>query len=546
MPPLSIYALRTNSTAPDDFDAVIDREDRELDEYGPFEFGDFNAKLFVTISDPAPPAWLTVLQEGFGLLSIPSVPSLGAVVILHLKDKDRTAFALPFGPSGRFMLRSTSYQRGYGLRFALNLMYPKGSDPKDAAKLSALGTKRHGERVRRSRQQVSHASPLEGFDIDRLQDIVNQAVGRPDDVANWGPRVDGSDALHIHVPASFGDFGQLCRTVGQVHAKKDYLERFALIDQIQPITDPDLITRLEFHVFDPLQRGIAGDFELAPPSVVDWDRVASFRFHSDGHKGVSHPDLRLSDYLASLKGKGLLTGLTREWLEERNVSALEADMRTVVDKWSIWHCLVGQIELDGDSFVLEEGDFYRVDRDFLASLNRFLDSIAVNTVALPSAPTNMREDDYNEKAAGDGSFLLLDKKLVKSDRSTTEIEVCDLLSPSRHLIHVKRHLGSRDLSHLFAQGTVSAELLQEDDMFRNATIAKIASLTADTRYELFESDVMRTDEFHIVYAIVAPWRGRSLAQALPFFSKTNLRRSIESLQSRGYRTSCSMIDELPI
>ena len=40
------------------------------------------------------------------------------------------------------------------------------------------------------------------------------------------------------------------------------------------------------------------------------------------------------------------------------------------------------------------------------------------------------------------------------------------LKGSRQLIHVKPHLGSSDLSHLFAQGRVSAELLHSNTEFR--------------------------------------------------------------------------------
>lgn len=101
------------------------------------------------------------------------------------------------------------------------------------------------------------------------------------------------------------------------------------------------------------------------------------------------------------------------------------------------------------------------------------------------------------------------------------------------MIHVKRHFGSSDLSHLFSQGFVSARLLQEDKAFLKATDEKIASLTTDPSFRFFETPTLKTEDFEIVYVIVAPWKGRSPAEALPFFSKVNLERTVHELTNKG-------------
>jgi uncharacterized protein (TIGR04141 family) len=110
------------------------------------------------------------------------------------------------------------------------------------------------------------------------------------------------------------------------------------------------------------------------------------------------------------------------------------------------------------------------------------------------------------------------------------------------LIHVKRHFGSSDLSHLFSQGFVSTRLLQEDRAFRKAADEKIASLTTDPSFRFFETSSLRTEDFEIVYVIVAAWKGRSLTQALPFFSKVNLERTVQELTIKGYQVSLSAAD----
>ena len=117
------------------------------------------------------------------------------------------------------------------------------------------------------------------------------------------------------------------------------------------------------------------------------------------------------------------------------------------------------------------------------------------------------------------------------------------LSDQRELIHVKRHLGARDLSHMFAQGAASAELLQTDPQFRARVQAMLKTMESGETFAFFE-DSFRTSEFDVSYAIIADWRGRRLEEALPFFSKLNLRRTAEELRNRGFDVTCSQVIEV--
>jgi uncharacterized protein (TIGR04141 family) len=127
------------------------------------------------------------------------------------------------------------------------------------------------------------------------------------------------------------------------------------------------------------------------------------------------------------------------------------------------------------------------------------------------------------------------------DDRTTTVEVCDVLTPDRQLIHVKRHLGGRDLSHLFAQGSVSAQLLQDDPAFRVEAGTRVAKLTGDPRFVHFTADPLPTASFRVLYAVIADWRGRTLAEALPLFSKVNLRSVFRELRSRHFQVSCYQV-----
>jgi uncharacterized protein (TIGR04141 family) len=105
-------------------------------------------------------------------------------------------------------------------------------------------------------------------------------------------------------------------------------------------------------------------------------------------------------------------------------------------------------------------------------------------------------------------------------------------------VHVKRDLGSSDLSHLFAQGAVSAELLQSDRDFCKAAQRVVDRVAGNRRFSIFFPKLVVASKYEIVYAIIADWRGRHLSEVLPFFSKVNLRAFCQRLLGRGFKVSC--------
>ncbi|NNN10047.1 MAG: TIGR04141 family sporadically distributed protein [Acidimicrobiaceae bacterium] len=282
------------------------------------------------------------------------------------------------------------------------------------------------------------------------------------------------------------------------------------------------------------------------------------RASRSGSSQVRHPDLRLVDYLSGLKrpnasrrqgpeeeGVGTsnrLSTLTSTSLRSSRILAIDGS-GSASYQWSVWKCLVGEIELNGETFVLDEGDFFRVQDDYVEELNRFIDNLPEAAIKFPSSTPNKHEGDYNaEFADSSDDLFLLDKRLVSIRSKTTPIEICDVLTRNRELIHVKRHLGSSDLSHLFSQGMVSAELIQSSPEFRKMVSKKINSYPKGrTGFDCFGDSGLVVSEFQVVYAIIERWQGRTCAEALPFFSKVNLREIASNLTSRGFRVALNQI-----
>jgi uncharacterized protein (TIGR04141 family) len=161
---------------------------------------------------------------------------------------------------------------------ALNLIYPRGGTT-STGKLVAVDAKRRSGDVIRSRHQATRATVFEGFDVDKLRDLVGGATGKPDD-ARWGRRITGTDALHFEAEGDFSALGKLCRDFAAAHDRNDYRDRFSWLDAIRPVHDPVRLSRVEAYLIERLKAGDITDLDLAPPGVIDWSAVDGFRYTS--------------------------------------------------------------------------------------------------------------------------------------------------------------------------------------------------------------------------------------------------------------------------
>lgn len=555
MPTLNCYRLRSQIGGVDveDIHQVVDEGDLSYTEYGPFAGRNFSAHVLVTDNTPHPPRWASFVRAASTDIDIPQSNSPGALVLLEVpQDGALLRFGFAFGVLGRFLLANNSYDRGFGLRTALNLIYPDGATTGGSNRLRSVDSKRRGPIIVRARSQTSEASAFEEFDIDRLRDVVSAAVGVPHDRESWGERVSGGDSLRMDKSIGFDDLGDLCIRLQDVHDRDDYAANFGWIDDIQPVTDPDQRRRLEAETVRLLEDDGGEGLVLAPPEIVDWERISTFRYHFDRPQGkakapVVHPELRLGDYLTGLKAQGRGDDLTIARLKSWRITAVDGEGKSV-RPWSVWACLVGEIELDGSTFVLDEGDFYHVRQEYMETLNAYVDAIPVAPIGLPEATATTKEEAFNQAAAQAHGYVLLDgpKRAVSLPGRTTPVEVCDLLTPDRDLVHVKRHFTSSTLSHLFAQGAVSAELLHMNGEFRQRAHDRVVEFANElTGFDFFDAPTFTPSEFRVVYAIVAAWSGRLPSEALPFFSKVNLRNAIDNLISHGFEVGLRSVDTAP-
>jgi uncharacterized protein (TIGR04141 family) len=511
---LSVYRIKPEFTNPDDI--IADRDVRRVEsvKLGGKLIGLFHLKRV----DRSRPSWLSYFDgaavdlNGFSL----KTASLAAVLLVK---QDDAFYAVVFG-YGASLLRDGVIDERFGLRATLNAV--------DSGQLRSIDHKRLEAISRHTRENLSKAGGLGQFGLDVNRDLLRAVTGKPTDPKH-GRRLSGADQLTVTADIPLKGLKDALTLYHKLSEQDTYRRMFPWVDHIRDIRDNGLKGKLDAELAKQLVKD-ASRFWLAPPEVIDWAQTAGFRYTTSKRAEVYH-DLELDDYFAELGSAQDLDAGRR--LKQDRIYQIRSDTDTSQHSWSVTRCLVGEIEFTKHRYVLSEGTWYRVDDDFLGKLNDFVKGIDETKIVLPdySGNTGEREEVYNKRAwkSNTRDFALLDQNFIQYE-SRGKVEICDLFTKSRQLVHVKRLNGSSTLSHLFNQGTVAAELLREEPGFRRDFLSKVPP---EFRWGA-ATDPIGPRDFEVCYAIV---RRKNQPLELPFFSKLTLRTAMQQLDRLGYRRS---------
>lgn len=474
-------------------------------------------RLYVESQPAHPPSWARFFAEA----DLPDklFPPVSGASGVFLVTSAKRLFALTLG-YGRHALRPGTWEERFGLLVTVNAIAPES--------LRSIDRKTFEENVRHTREQVSRRASIAAFGFNVEQDLLRAVTGAPGN-ESLGATMTGMDALSVSAPVTLTTLANQLKRYLALFISHDYQKHFAWIDQIGEVHDATFKNALDQALIDRLQSSGSDRIWLAVPEVVDWRDVAGFRYGTS-QRIEPYPDLHLTQFFEHVGEKEI----TIDRLRATPIVCYSESSDTELRRWPVYHCLYCEVDQGGGVFLLSGGKWYRVARSFVDEINEFYDRIPRSSLRLPTCSEN-DEGAYNKRACAEskGQLALMDRKTVRVDAARDKVEFCDLYTRDRTLVHVKRYGGSSVLSHLFAQGIVSAELLAQEERFR-----KLVNKHLPKSHKLPEERIKASD-FEVTYAIVS--RSKSKLD-LPFFSKVSLKVAIKRLRALGYRVSIAKIE----
>jgi uncharacterized protein (TIGR04141 family) len=359
--------------------------------------------------------------------------------------------------------------------------------------------------------------------------------------------VEGGRGLRLRVGIDAADLISDIREIARVLREEEPRPELAFVEHIVPVRD--LATR---QALDDALDDALGDLH-------------------DGRVGITVPEDCLGAYLEAA-GFGVKAGGRLRRVDHLTVERLLADVRLLEPGARLEalrrgkvHVYGGQgaaegdrvamagalrwieadISLGGRRFCLLGQRWYEIGEAFLRAARSVVARVIRPKPAtpMPPWPAGMDERAYNERVSSHPEwqgFVNLDRGYVRNPlKSGNVLEVCDHLAPDGSLVMVKpAHGRSGPLSHLFNQGLVTIQLLQNSADAR-AEFARLVRERTGGRRALPDDFVPR----RVVFAIHLKRGTRLTPDTLYAFSQVTLAHTVRTLEQWGVAVEVVGIDD---
>ena len=477
--------------------------------------------LFYQAPPPNPVGWQSFLRPAFGT-EVDRFRSQHASAVLLFPAGGRT-FAVTFG-YGRSLLAESALEPDFGLRTALHLCEP--------STLRAVDYRTIEERTRIGRVQLSEEGSVSAFRMDMDTDLLRGLEARSNDQtvcerlgARWSNLTVGARVEIKDLPA-------LAAKLLNSYRKRKLPPDFEWIDNVRRVTDPSLVADLDAELESRLDGGQYTGIRLAMPEMTGGALGMDAKFFKPN--GISF-DANMATYLNARSPR---CGATIH-AAKHNHHVVLVDSASGNERHSlaVYRCIIAEIKYRNELYLLADGEWFALDEDFVAKVNKAMGNIPVLKPDWPAWKAGEAEGHYSKRVheALKGSTLL-DAKNISYGGGKSKIEAADLLTKTRILCHAKRiDQGSKSLSHLFAQGTVAATAISQSHDFRK----KVAQhVTPENRTLATELGKLKFDPkgWTVAYALLGADPNKP-THSLPFFAKVNLKKHIERLLAMQYKVA---------
>ncbi|MEU1302473.1 DUF6119 family protein [Streptomyces shenzhenensis] len=493
------------------------------------------------------PAWARLLAPIFTELE--SVQNFSNRLVIFLPVGERT-FAICFG-YGSSTLEWSWVEANFGLRFAARRF--------DSNHMSGIGSRRIDASARSQWVQIPANSSINDFEVELEGEFTRKLVGRLDEGMEFPDlgAVVATDSVSFKLDTDLNKVRDVLERMLSTAETDAASADLAFIDALEPLrVKSEIVKDLEKLLVDDVfgararkPQGVPLDelavnsltvhiLSVAPPDDVSVENIHDFVIYKNDHIQVfeSMTLESLREAIFELPGQFGVSSLADIKVQARDSNGEAVSMAKPLKHW-----LIFEAGDDDRRYLLTLGKWYALAERYSEKLNQDLGKIEDVTPILKLRTWDdwgkgqNWERHYNDKATESRPDLICLDRYPLFAEDGDQVEACDLLHSGGYLIHVKQYTGSQTLSHLFAQGFVSAQTIISDESYRKDFIEAVRSINS-----AFVDAASALPPKVVTFAIAFDGT-QQLPRDLPTFSKVNLRSFSRRIKLLGSVATLSRI-----
>ena len=487
---------------------------------------EFEYKIFLEKNKSKPPKRINYIKDyadNDQISDLNNVVNSAVILIKVIFNWENRFFAISNG-FGFNAINRELIEENFWLIVALNAIDPE--------EIKFIDAKNVAEKTKQVRASVNLPANVFEFWIDFESELVRIVSWQAKDLL-FSSKVVWADNLTLNTSILFSDLWKKCIELLELYDKEIYKENFGFINNIKPIKSKKIINQLDQKLFINLNSKNLDNIHVAYPDQIEYERCEYFKISwidndqelPDITKDTIEWICKWLDKIEKIKDKIKITWF--EW----------SDNKPVIWSETLYWFLVFETDLDNKKYILSNKKWFEVDSDYVKKINEDIKSyVKESEINMPNRNKvskdlfgklgKYNEWEYNLKVKNsDSDYVYFDKQNFQIKKTSSKIEICDLYHiPSNNLICVKQLKWSSTLSHLFAQASVSAYLMNTESTYRTKFINTI---------KIVKHDFKEPPKYTYTYAI---WSTKqiSILDQLPIFSKINLLKHAKQIKAYWY------------
>lgn len=552
---LNIQLLNSNITLNSPSDIIEDYNTRKVIESnenyiiykrsGPADYPKWLKNFLTNIKDIMSNSE-TILSDA---LKFSKKKSEGILLLIKVPcNTESRVFAISFG-SGRFELKATAIERGFGIYTAYHLSKSENSNLKSYQSrlidINPVNKKMvfAGEIDNTSGiPYVVDNERIKELSISNLEkSLYSRAIGKTksleiafsfnNDQIPCLNYLSEKLAVILQAYLSITDEEKQELYKGLVLVSSDKIENIntIFIEQLQAAsenTDPE-----NFFLFEP-----EIDFDWAEVSAIQYSYERE-NITDDVNKALSIN--KIFELLPTIDSV--------EKLKNIKITLL-GNNSEIIKQWSAFQCIYGEIITNSETYIISDEEYYQIARDkynrIKRNINRAMTNLEIPSEIIEQVGNEIasrgedqritREFIFNKKYAQYLNAELMDEqrkhiRLFNED----QFEVCDILH-NNCFYHTKIKRNPESMSHLFQQGYVSGASFAK---YTNEYIEATNDVIENSNHRLSGTPNGKTIHYLVLSQAENP--------RLSFFQKMSLEEKITSLTAYQFTVKISLIKGCP-